>query len=81
MIPLPFRLETMLSLPLQRVATDVSCWVLQCLSQPALAEGNTILLNDFRFEVAQACSGLRIFVGIAALAFAFIVIVRRPCWQ
>ncbi len=81
MIPLPFSAERMLSLPLQRIATKLSTGGLRFFGQPALAEGNTILLGETRLEVVQACSGLRIFVGILALAFAYIVIVRRPIWQ
>lgn len=81
MIPLPFSAERMLSLPLQRVATLLSTGGLRFFGQPALAEGHTILLGETRLEVVQACSGLRIFVGILALAFAYIVIVRRPLWQ
>jgi len=81
MIPLPFRLELGLSLPLQAIATWISCWLLQTLGQPALAEGHTIVLGEHTLEVAQACSGLRIFMGIVALAFAYVVIVRRPWWE
>ena len=81
MVPLPFRVERWLSLPLQRVATKLSCWVLQSLGQPALAEGNVIHLGENQLEVAQACSGLRIFVGIVALAFAYVILVRRPWWE
>ncbi len=81
MIPLPWSAERWLSLPLQRVATKLSCWVLQGLGQPALAEGNTILLGEHQLEVEQACSGLRIFVGIFALAFAYAILVRRPWWE
>ena len=29
----------------------------------------------------EACSGLRIFVGIVALAFAYVVLVKRPWWE
>ena len=81
MVPLPFRLEHALSRPLQHAATRISCWILQCLGQPALSEGNIIFLGDQRLEVAQACSGLRIFVGIVALAFVFVVLVRRTWWE
>lgn len=79
-IPLPFKVDHLLSWQLQRVATIISTWLLQCLGQPALGEGNTILLGEHRLEVEQACSGLRIFVGIAALAFFYVVVVRRPWW-
>jgi exosortase len=81
MVRLPYRLELGLSYPLQTVATHLSCWVLQLLGQPALAEGHTIHLGEHTLEVERACSGLRIFVGIAALAFAYVVIVRRVWWE
>ena len=81
MVRLPFKAELALSLPLQTVATHLSCWVLQILGQPALAEGHTIHLGEHTLEVEQACSGLRIFMGIAALAYAYVVIVRRSWWE
>jgi exosortase len=82
MMPLPFRIERQwLSHPLQGVATRMSCWVLQSLGQPALPVGNMILLQDDRLEVEQACSGLRIFMGIVALAFAYCILVRRSWWE
>lgn len=81
MVPLPFRAEHMLSGPMQRVATVASCWVLQSLGQPALAEGNTILIQETRLEVEQACSGLRMFVAFLALCVAYAVIARRAAWQ
>jgi exosortase len=81
MVRLPFKAELALSLPLQTIATKISCWVLQLLGQPALAEGHTIYLGANTLEVEQACSGLRIFIGIGALAFAYVVIVRRTWWE
>jgi len=81
MIPWPYRVERWLSLPLQRIATNLSCWVLQVFGQPALAEGNTILLGEHQLEIEQACSGLRIFVGIIALAFAYVILARRSWWE
>jgi exosortase len=81
MVPLPYGIERWLSLPLQQIATQLSCWVLHCLGQPALAEGNTIWLNEFQLEVEQACSGLRIFMGIMALAFVYLILVRRVWWE
>lgn len=81
MIPLPFKVEQGLRLPLQKIATKLSCWMLQSLGQPALAEGNTILLGEHPLEVEEACSGLRIFVAIAVLAFAYIMIVRPAWWE
>jgi exosortase len=81
MVPVPYRVETGLSYPLQRIATKISVYTLQMLGQPALAEGNTIMLNEIRLEVEQACSGLRIFMGVIALAFAYIIAFRRTWWE
>ena len=81
MVPLPFRFEHMLSVPLQRVAATISTFVLQCLTQPAFAEGTTIWVGDQQLEIEQACSGLRIFVGILALAFAYIIAAKRELWE
>jgi exosortase len=76
MIPLPFRIEHLLTLPLQRIATVVSCSILQCLGQPDLSEGNTIWLGEHHLQVEEACAGLRIFMGVIALAAACAMLGR-----
>lgn len=81
MIPMPHQLEHMFRDPLQRVATRASTAVLQCLGQPALAEGNIVRMGEEELLIAEACSGLRIFVAIAVLAFAYIMIVRPVWWE
>jgi exosortase len=84
MAPLPFRFEQLLSWPLQRFATIASCWVLQSVGQPAVAEGNVIHINDINdtvLEVAQACSGLRMFVAFFALSAAFAIVSQCRPWQ
>lgn len=81
MIPIPFSAETWLSVPLQAVATKLSTAALVMLGQPALAEGNTIWVGDHQLFIEEACSGLRIFVGIFALAFAFALFSRWSWWQ
>ena len=81
MIPLPFRAERWLSLPLQGAATYLSTWTLQCLGQPAIAEGHTIHLGTHQLEVEQACSGLRMLIGITGLAVAYTQIVRKAWWE
>ena len=80
MVPIPFRLETALSGPLQTIATNVSTFLLQSFTLPAIAEGNTIYIDDIHLNVVEACSGLRMCMSITAMAFAFILLYRRPIW-
>jgi exosortase len=80
MIPMPFSLETALRQPLQDLATRLSCVALQILGLPAIAEANIIRIGASQFGVEEACSGLRIFVGIGALAYGYLVVVRRSWW-
>lgn len=78
MLPLPFRAEVALSQPLRRIATVASTYLLQTLGLPAIAEGNTILLNDFPIGVAEACSGLSMLLTFFALTSGVVLVVRRP---
>jgi exosortase len=78
MVPLPFRFDTMLSGPLQRLATIVSTFVMQMLGLPALAEGNVILVNDHQIGIVEACSGLRMLVVFFALSTALVLAIKRP---
>jgi exosortase len=80
MIPIPFSAERWLSVPLQSVASKLSTAALVFLGQPAIAEGNVILLGDKSLLVEEACSGMRIFVGIFALAFVFVLFSRWRWW-
>jgi exosortase len=81
MIPLPFRVEQFMSWNLQTVATRLSSAILECLGRPAIAEGHTIYLGEHVLEIEQACSGLRMFMGIAAVAYVFVVFHPRPWWE
>jgi exosortase len=78
MVPLPYRLEIALSLPLQRLATVVSTYALQTLGLPALAEGNIILLNEAEIGVVEACNGLGMLLIFFAIATGLTLVIRRP---
>jgi exosortase len=77
MIPLPYRLETAVSHPLQRIATKGSTYILQTVGFPALAQGNTILLSHGPINVVEACSGLGMMLTLFALATAVAIVVNR----
>ncbi len=77
MVPLPYRLETGLSWTLQGIATQTSAAMLLILGQPALITGHVISIGEQNLLVEEACSGLRIFVGVMALAFFWAATVKR----
>jgi exosortase len=78
MLPLPFRLGTMLAPTLQHLATVWSTYLLLTLGFPAVFEGNIIILNDARIGVVEACGGLSMLVVFFALSTAVALLVRRP---
>jgi exosortase len=80
MVPLPFRVETALSHPLQRMATVASTYILQTLGRPAFAEGNVIVINESRIGVVEACNGLGMLLLFFALATAVAVLAPRLHW-
>ncbi len=78
MVPLPYFIETGLSRPLRGIATQWSTWVLQTIGSPAISEGNIILVERGRVAVAEACSGLSMFLAFFAIATALLIVVRKP---
>lgn len=78
MIPMPYSVEIALGFPLQTMATIASTFVLQCLGQPAVAEGHTILINEFKLGIVEACSGLRMLVTFVTFSTAVCLVVQKP---
>ncbi|MCO8122485.1 exosortase/archaeosortase family protein [Stieleria sp. TO1_6] len=76
-VPMPYQMESMLSWKLQGVATELSTIFLRVLGQPAVSEGHVIWIGSERMGVEEACSGLRIFVGMAAFAYYWAAINLR----
>ncbi|MDE0865294.1 MAG: exosortase/archaeosortase family protein [Rubripirellula sp.] len=79
LIPLPYKFEHALSWELQGIATTMSTGMLRIIGKPAIAEGHMIWVGETKLMVAQACSGMRIFVGMIALALFWAATVKR-CW-
>jgi exosortase len=79
LVPMPYRAESMLSTKLQTFATTLSVGALRVIGLPAIPEGNTIWLEDQQMMVEEACSGLRIFVGMAAMGF-FVAVLAQRLW-
>lgn len=81
MAPLPWRVESFLSSPLQHLSTTMSCWGLQTLGFSAVQRGHTIIIGEIQLEVEQACSGLRMLLSVTALAIGYLILKPSPWWQ
>lgn len=81
LFPMPFRIESWFSGPLQRGATLASCWLLQAAGQPSFADGNVIHMGQFKLEVVHACSGLRMLTGFLALCTAYAILTQRTIYE
>ncbi len=77
MIPLPYQIERMMGAELQTIATICSTFLLQTLGQPAIAEGNQILIDEVRLGVVEACSGLRMLMTFAAFCVGAVMLLER----
>ncbi len=81
MYPLPGFLDTRLLVPLQRLATTSSTYVLQTIGIPSYADGNVIFIGEVQLGVVEACSGLRMLTIFIALSFAIVLVTDRPLWE
>ena len=86
MLPLPQSANNMIALPLQRIATLGSVFVMQLTGLWAIAEGNVITLRDHSYglktlEVAQACNGLSMLMTLAATVTATIMLIPLANWK
>lgn len=77
MIPLPYQLERMMGAELQSIATVAGTFMLQTLGQPAVQEGNRILIEDVQLGVVEACSGLRMLMTFAAFCVGAAMLLDR----
>jgi exosortase len=77
MIPLPYQVERMMGAELQNIATICATFLLQTLGQPAIAEGNRILIGEVTLGVVEACSGLRMLMTFVAICVAAAMVLDR----
>ena len=81
MVPLPFELERNVGQPLKDAATVSSTFLLQTLGQPAVRDGNLILIDEVRLGVVDACSGLKMLVTFAAFSVGAVLVMRRTLFE
>ncbi len=78
MVPLPGVIRNTISLPLQRIATTGSVFLLEVFGARVSQQGNIVVLNEnTRLAVAEACSGLRLLTAFIIVAAFFAYMVKR----
>jgi exosortase len=85
MFPLPATINNLVALPLQRIATTGSCFLLQLSGRWAIQDGNVINLSTPKgpvpLDVALACNGLRMLMTMVATVIAIVILVPLPIWK
>jgi len=81
MVPLPYELERNVGQPLKTAATVSSTFLLQTLGQPAIRDGNLILIDEVKLGVVDACSGLKMMVTFAAFSVGAVLLARRTRFE
>jgi len=66
---------------LQLVAAHSAAILLEIANEAAIPIKNTIRLSSQELGVEAACSGLRFLMSVFAIAFAAVLLLRRPWWQ
>jgi exosortase len=67
-IPIPNQLYSMVTLPLQLQASQVSEVVIRLFGIPLFRDGNILHLPEKTFQVVEACSGLRSMITLLTLS-------------
>jgi exosortase len=81
MFQLPWRFDVLMRNHLQLFAAHSAAALLQLVGETAVPIHHTIRLSTTELGVEQACSGLRFLMSVFAIAFATVLVLRRPWWQ
>ena len=82
MVPLPGKIDNLISLHLQGVATAGAVHSLELLGVSVMREGNVMVLNgDISVAVEEACSGLRMLTAFVVVSAVLAYVVDRPRWH
>jgi len=80
MIPIPTIIFNQITFPLQLQASKISAAILPLFGVPVFREGNIIHLPAMPLEVAEACSGIRSLMSLAAIAIIYGYLMEARTW-
>jgi exosortase D (VPLPA-CTERM-specific) len=80
-IPVPYFIESNLTLQLQLISSQLGVEVIRLFQVPVYLSGNVIDLGYYQLQVVDACSGLRYLFPLLSLSFLAAYLFRAPLWQ
>jgi exosortase len=87
-IPLPERLYAQITIPLRKLAAEVSAAILNILPELKASVSGVVIDVIYKgkalspaLDVAEACSGMRLLMAFVALGVAMAYLHERPVWQ
>jgi exosortase D (VPLPA-CTERM-specific) len=80
-IPLPYFIQSNLTLQLQLISSQLGVDVIRLFQIPVYLEGNVIDLGFYKLQVVEACSGLRYLYPLLSLSFLAAYLFQAPLWQ
>jgi exosortase D (VPLPA-CTERM-specific) len=80
-IPLPYFIQSALTLQLQLISSRLGVELIQLFQIPVYLEGNVIDLGYYKLQVVEACSGLRYLYPLLSLSFLAAYLFQAPIWQ
>ncbi len=80
-IPLPYFIDSVLTLRLQLVSSELGVLVIRMLEIPVYRDGNIIDMGNYKLQVVEACSGLRYLYPLLSLSFLAAYLFHAPLWQ
>jgi exosortase D (VPLPA-CTERM-specific) len=80
-IPLPYFIQSNLTLQLQLVSSQLGVDVIRLFQIPVYLEGNIIDLGYYKLQVVEACSGLRYLYPLLSLSFLAAYLFQASIWQ
>ena len=81
MIPVPYSLIDVVSMPLQLMVTTISADLIGNCSIPVYREGNMLYFMNTQLEVAEACSGIRSLIAMTMLSTMFCYLSKGGIWR
>jgi exosortase len=81
MLPWPNRIQTAVTLPMQRWATSSAVFCLETIGYEVVQEGNVIHISGATVAVAEACNGLRMVTAFFVISGLMVLLVERAWWE